>query len=113
MEQLLLIPEQRCISSWRCARCQREPGLPVRWLWRTETHGTALVDCDRCKWKWQESGWQFRDGVWVDTMYEVYGVGDGYAVWSRFGPTKPEWASHDETDDSADSDDSDDDRPTR
>lgn len=113
MEQLLLIPEQRCVSSWRCARCDREPGIPVRWLWRNEKYGTALVDCDRCKWKWQEPGWRCVDGVWVDNDHEVYGVGDGYAVWSRNGPTRPAGASHDETDDSEDIDDSDDDHLTR
>ena len=109
--------EQKCYSSWRCARCDREPGLPVRWLWKNDKYASGLVDCDRCSCKWSEPGWQKNDdGVWEDTHYIVYGVGDGYAVWSRkwLGPTRPAWKeSHGETsDDLADIDDSDDDHPT-
>jgi hypothetical protein len=113
MEQLCLIPEKRVLSVSRCARCQREPGIPVVWLWRNEKYGSATVDCDRCKWKWSETGWQMIDGEWVNTIYRDYGVGEGYYVWSRFGPTKPGGASHDETDDSEDIDDSDDDHLPR
>ena len=54
------------VSGWRCARCDRAPGQPLRWLWRTEARGTALVDCP-CGHRWQEPGWQYVDDQWIDT----------------------------------------------
>ena len=84
MQQLEFKDAVELRSSWRCGRCKRPPGLPIRkWLWRNEKYGTALMKCPDCKWEWQEPGWRNMDGGWVDMTYQEFGIGDGMGVWSR------------------------------
>lgn len=84
MQQLEFVDAVELRSSWRCARCKHGPAQPIiKWLWRNNLYGTALMKCAKCKWEWQEPGWQNIDGGWVDMTYQQFGIGDGYAVWSR------------------------------
>jgi hypothetical protein len=91
-EQLALEVPDVQTTWWRCARCFCRGREAVTWLWRNDTYGTALVKCSCCGWHWQEPGWQFVEGAWVDTHVALYGRHDpdeGCAIWSNPNPLRP------------------------